>query len=91
MLPVFTERALAKGISEFQIGVILSVESFSIVLQSLLVEKLRAKLGSKKTFLLGVTLGAAVSIIAIGLNYAPQIQFLSLAILLKFFDGIREP
>ena len=54
-------------------------------------EKLRTRLGSKKTFLLGVTLGAAVSMIAIGLNYAPRILFICLAILLKFFDGIREP
>ena len=90
-LPVFTERALERGISEFQIGLILSVYAFSIVLQSFLVEGLRQCIGSKRTYMLGVTLGALVSALSIALNYAPRTIFVALAFLLKFCDGIREP
>ena len=90
-LPLFTERALAIGITEFEIGLILSVYAFSIVVQSFLVEALRSKLGSKKTYLLGVTLGAVVSVLSILLNYLSKPAFIFNAALLKCFDGIREP
>ena len=90
-LPVFTERALDRGITEFQIGLILSVYAFAIVLQSFLVDRLRSCLGSKRTYLLGVTFGAIVSLLSIALNYMPKMPFIAIAALLKFFDGIREP
>ena len=90
-LPVFTERALDREITEFQIGLILSVYAFAIVFQSFLVDKLRDKLGSKRTYLLGVSLGAIVSLLSITLNYTTWLPFILIAVLLKFFDGIREP
>ena len=82
-LPVFTERALDIGITEFQIGLILSVYAFAIVFQSFLVDRLRSCLGSKKTFLLGVTFGAIVSLLSIALNYTPKLLFIVIASLLK--------
>ena len=48
-------------------------------------------MGSKKTYLLGVTLGAIVSILGIVLNYVPRLAFIITAISYKFLDGIREP
>ena len=90
-LPVFTEKALDRGITEFQIGLILSVYAFAILFQSFLVDKLRARMGSKKTYMLGVSFGAVVSLLSITLNYVSWLPFVLIASLLKFCDGIREP
>ena len=60
-------------------------------MQSFLVDRLRSWLGSKQTYLLGVTLGSVVSILSIVLNYMPKYAFIAIAALLKCFDGIREP
>ena len=65
--------------------------AFSIVVQSFLVDRLRNKLGSKRTYMLGVFLGAVVSLLSVALNYAPKLLFVTVAFILKFFDGIREP
>ena len=41
--------------------------------------------------MLGVSLGAVVSLLSIVLNYTPKLLFVMIAAVLKFFDGIREP
>lgn len=38
-----------------------------------------------------MSLGAIVSLLSIALNYTSWLPFVCIAILLKFFDGIREP
>lgn len=42
-------------------------------------------------YLLGVTLGAVVALLSISLVYLPYMAFISVATLLKCFDGVREP
>ena len=53
-------------------------------------DALHAKLGSKKTYLLGVSCGALVSLLAITLNYASLVPFVIAAIILRTIDGDRE-
>ena len=61
-----------------------------MVLQSFLMDSLHKKLGSKRTYMLGVTGGAVVSLLAITLNYAPYWLFIVAASMLRFIDGGRE-
>ena len=89
-IPVFSSLAVSKGLSAAAIGAVLAMYSVGMVLQSFFMEALHRRLGSKRTYMLGVSGGAAVSLLAISLNYAPLVLFIIAASLLRFIDGARE-
>ena len=88
--PVFSTMAYDKGIGPTVIGAILAMYSVGMVIQSFTMDMLHSKLGSKKTYILGVSCGAIVSLLAICLNYSSLVPFIILASLLRFIDGGRE-
>ena len=88
--PIFTELALEQGVSPTGIGVILAMYSVGIVIQSFKMDALHTKLGSKPTYILGVSSGAVVSLLAVTLNYSSFKLFICAAVVLRFIDGTRE-
>ena len=69
---------------------ILSMYSVGMVFQCFTIDSFHKKLGSKKTYLFGVSCGAIVSSLALTLNYTSLIPFICFAVLLRFIDGARE-
>lgn len=53
-------------------------------------DRLHKRLGSKKTYLLGVSGGIVVSLLALALPYASLVPFVLAGALLRLIDGARE-
>lgn len=53
-------------------------------------DALHTKLGSKATFILGVSCGAVVSLLAITLNYSSLGLFIFAAVVFRTIEGTRE-
>jgi len=72
------------------IGVLLAMYSVGMIVQSFTMDPLHQRLGTKKTYILGVTSGAVVSLLAIAMNYSSLVPFVICAALLRALDGARE-
>ena len=90
LLHVFIDKAKEQATTKFQIGLYLTIYAIGMIIQGFLIEKLRAELGTKKTYLLGTTLGGIVSLITLLLKFVPEFIFIVIMAILKFFDGSRD-
>ena len=86
--PVFTERALNRGINETNIGLILTIYSFAMVAQSFFLECLENKFKTRGVYLMSVWLGSLTAALAIALNYLPKTSFVIVAVLCRLSAGL---
>lgn len=81
---------MERQITAKAIGVILASYSVGMCIMSFGMDALHVRLGTKATYILGVSFGAVVCLLAISLNYSSIGLFICAAAALRFLDGARE-
>ena len=87
--PVFTERALKRGIGETWIGVILAIYAFSMI-SCFTLDRMQLSLGSKRVYLMSILFGALASGLSIAINHSSRILFIIMSVILRIAAGLQE-